>query len=161
MAKSESTGGAVPQTRIALPATTPEAYGAMVAFGQAAEDGLDPGIAALVKIRASQMNGCAFCVDMHTKGARTAGESEERLYVLPAWRGAPFFTDRERAALALTEAVTFLADDRVPDDVYAEAARTFDETELSHLLWTIAAINAWNRVGVATRMMPACARGAL
>lgn len=146
---------AVPEPRIALPATTPEVYRAMVAFGQAAEDGLEPGIVALVKIRASQMNGCAFCIDMHTKEARTAGESEQRLYVLPAWRGAPFFTDRERAALALTEAVTFLADDRVPDDVYAEAARTFDETELSHLLWTIAAINAWNRLGVSTRMTPA------
>lgn len=155
MTKSEFIGGAVPVTRIALPATTPEVYRAMVAFGQAAEDRLDPGIAALVKIRASQMNGCAFCIDMHTKEARRAGESEQRLYVLPAWRGAPFFTDRERAALALTEAVTSLADDRVPDDVYAEAARKFDETELSHLLWTIAAINAWNRVGVSTRMMPA------
>lgn len=142
-------------TRVVLPAITSEVYGAMVAFDQAAGAGLDPVIAQLVRIRASQMNGCAFCTDLHTRQARSAGESEQRLDVLPGWRAAPIFSDRERAALALAESITALDRHGVPDDVYQEAARTFDETELAHLLWTIAAINVWSRLGVATRMAPA------
>ncbi|MEO7196530.1 MAG: carboxymuconolactone decarboxylase family protein [Pseudonocardiaceae bacterium] len=138
-----------------LPMTTPDVHRAMLAFSRAAEDSLDPVIAALVKIRASQLNGCAFCLDLHTKEARAAGEREPRLDALAAWRATPLFTDREQAALALTEAVTFLTDGHVPDDVYDVAAQRFDEIELAHLLWTIAMINVWNRMAVATRLRPA------
>lgn len=141
-------------TRVVLPAITPELYAAMVSFDQAAAAGLDPVIAQLVRVRAAQMNGCAFCTDLHTKVARLDGESEQRLDLLAAWPAAPCFTDRERAALALAESMTCLGDDGVPDDVYQGAARSFDEVELAHLLWTIAAINVWSRLGVATRMAP-------
>lgn len=155
MTKADTEAGTERQTRIALFETTPEVYQAMVGFDEAASAGLDPTIAGLVRIRASQMNGCAFCTDLHTRRLRENGESERRIGVLSAWRGAPFFTDRERAALALTEAVTELDGDRVPHGVYEQAAACFDETELSHLLWTIAAINVWSRLGVSTRMSPA------
>jgi AhpD family alkylhydroperoxidase len=105
----------------------------------------------LVKLRVSILNGCAYCIDMHTKDARKAGESEQRLYAVAAWREAPFFSERERAALALTDAVTLVAETHVPADVYEQAARHFDPDELAHLIWQIAAINAWNRVALATR----------
>jgi AhpD family alkylhydroperoxidase len=141
--------------RVNLTATTPDVHRAMLAFDQAAGSKLDPVIGVLLKIRASQLNSCSFCLDLHTREARTAGESEQRLSALAAWRDTPLFTDRERAALALTEAVTFLTDGYVPDDVYQSAAQQFDETELAHLLWTIAAINVWNRMAVATRLQPA------
>ncbi len=141
--------------RVNLPMTTPDVHRAMVAFGQAAEDQLDPAIGVLVKVHASQLNGCSFCLDLHTREARAAGEREQRLDALGAWRETPLFDDRERAALALTEAVTFLAAGHVPDEVYQRAAQQFDETELAHLLWTIAAINVWNRMAVATRLRPA------
>jgi AhpD family alkylhydroperoxidase len=142
-------------TRVTLAAVTPDVHRAMVAFGQAAEDKLDLVVGVLVKIRASQLNGCSFCLDLHTREARAAGEHEQRLHMLAAWREAPVFDDRERAALALTEAVTFLTDGHVPDGVYQMAAQQFDEAELAHLLWTIAAINVWNRMAVATRLRPA------
>lgn len=141
-------------TRVNLPATTPDVHRAMVAFGQSAEEKLDPFIGVLVKIRASQLNGCSFCLDLHTREARAAGESEQRLFMLTAWRETPLFTGRERAALALTEAVTLLTDGHVSDDIYQLAAQHFDETELAYLLWTIAAINVWNRMAVATRLRP-------
>lgn len=140
--------------RVALAETTPDVYKSMMDFDEAAAAGLDPTLAGLVRIRASQINGCAFCTDLHHRQAHESGESERRLGVLPAWRGAPFFTDRERAALALTEAVTTLDGDGVPDAVYEQATECFDETELSHLLWTIAAANVWSRLGVSTRMSP-------
>ncbi|HKR50619.1 MAG TPA: carboxymuconolactone decarboxylase family protein [Pseudonocardiaceae bacterium] len=145
----------MPTTRVNLPVTTPDVHRAMVAFSQAAEDKLDPIIGVLVKVRASQLNGCSFCLDLHTREARAAGEPEQRLDALAAWWQTPLFTDRERAALALTEAVTFLTGGHVPDDVYQTAAQHFDEAELAHLLWTIAAINVWNRMAVATRRRPA------
>jgi len=115
------------------------------------EISMDPVLRELVKLRASILNGCAYCIDMHTKGARKTGESEQRLYAVAAWHEAPFFSERERAALALTDAVTLLADTHVPAAVYDEAARHFNAEELAHLLWQIAAINAWNRIAVATR----------
>lgn len=155
MTSTETNAAPSSAARVVLPAGTPDVYGAMVAFEQAAAAGLDPIIGQLVRIRASQINGCAFCTDLHVKQARSAGENEQRLDLLPAWRAAPGFTDRERAALALTESITDLGRDGVPSDVYEEAARAFDETELAHLLWTIAAINVWSRLGVATRMTPA------
>ncbi|HUD80534.1 MAG TPA: carboxymuconolactone decarboxylase family protein [Streptosporangiaceae bacterium] len=105
----------------------------------------------LVRIRASQLNGCAFCIDMHTKDARAAGETEQRIYALPAWRETPFFTDRERAALALTESVTLMPQTHVPDADVAQAAEQFKEDELAALVSLIVTINAWNAIGVTTR----------
>ncbi len=113
--------------------------------------GLDHQLRELVRIRASQLNGCAYCIDMHTKDARAAGESEQRLYALPAWREAPYFTSRERAALGFTEAVTRLADTHVPDEAYAQAAAEFTDAEMAALVSLIVTINAWNAIGVATR----------
>src|ERR671934_169728 len=106
---------------------------------------LDPKLFELVKIRASQINGCAYCLDMHTKDARAAGETEQRIYALNAWRETPFFTDRERAALEWTEAVTRVADTHVPDEIYQRVAAQFKEEELVALTFAVVAINAWNR----------------
>jgi AhpD family alkylhydroperoxidase len=108
----------------------------------------------LVRARASQLNGCAYCVDMHTADARKGGESEQRLYALPVWRNTPFFTARERAALALTEAATRLTEAPVSDEVFAEAANHFDEVELAELIWVIAVINTWNRLGATAHAWP-------
>ncbi len=113
--------------------------------------GIDPVLFELVKLRASYLNGCAFCVDMHTKDARFAGESEQRLYAVPVWRDTPFFTARERAALEWTEAVTRLGPEGVPDAVYAAARAQFDEAELVRLTMVVVAINGWNRLSVAFR----------
>lgn len=155
MTTTETNPAPASAPRVVLPAVSPDVYAAMVAFDQAAAAELDPVIAQLVRSRVSQMNGCAFCTDLHVKQARSGGEQEQRLDLLPAWRAAPCFTDRERAALALAEAVTALGRDGVPEGVYDHAARAFDEAELAHLLWTIAAVNVWSRLGVATRMAPA------
>ncbi len=108
----------------------------------------------LVRARASQLNGCAYCVDMHAADARKGGETEQRLYALPVWRDTPFFTARERAALALTEAATRLTDGPVSDEVFAAAAEQFDEVELAELIWVITVINAWNRLGATARAWP-------
>ena len=112
---------------------------------------LDPRLRELVRVRASQLNGCAYCIDMHTKDARAVGETEQRLYALPAWRETPFFTARERAALAFTESVTLLARDHVPAAAYEEIAGEFTPDEVAALLSLIVTINAWNAIGVATR----------
>src|SRR5690349_15022858 len=113
--------------------------------------GVDPLLRALVRVRASQLNGCAYCVDMHTQDARAAGETEQRLYALPAWRETPFFTNRERAALALTEDVTLMARDHVPAAAYAAAAEQLTQGEIAALLSLIVTINAWNAIGVTAR----------
>lgn len=118
------------------------------------ESGLEHLLLELVKVRASQINGCAYCLDMHTKDARAMGESEQRLYALNAWREAPFFTDRERAALAWTEAVTLISQTHVPDDVYAVARAQFSETELVNLTLAVITINGWNRLAIAFREVP-------
>ncbi|MGH7667918.1 MAG: carboxymuconolactone decarboxylase family protein [Gemmatimonadaceae bacterium] len=110
--------------------------------------GLDPKLLHLLRTRASQLNGCGYCIDMHTKDARAAGETEQRLYALSAWRETPFFTDKERAALAWTEAVTLLSQGPVSDAVYAEARRHFSEKELVDLNMAVIAINGWNRLAV-------------
>jgi len=110
--------------------------------------GLEHSLLELVKLRASYMNGCAYCVDMHTKDARAAGEREQRLYAVPVWRETPFFTPRERAALAWTEAVTDISRAGVPDAVYDEACGQFEEAELVNLTMAVIAINAWNRVAI-------------
>jgi len=116
--------------------------------------GLDHSLLELVKLRASQINGCAHCIDMHTKELRADGESEQRLYLLDAWRESPFYSDRERAALAWTEAVTLVADDHVPDEVYDEARKQFTEEELVNLTLALVAINAANRLNIAFRTVP-------
>jgi len=113
-----------------------------------AGSGLEKPLLELVKMRASQINGCAYCIDMHSKDARAAGESEQRLYALNAWREVPFFTDRERSALALTEAVTLINDGHAPLAVIQEAAQQFSRDELTRLLYAVIEINAWNRLAI-------------
>jgi AhpD family alkylhydroperoxidase len=115
---------------------------------------LEPLLLELIKMRASQINGCAFCLDMHSKDARAQGETEQRLYALSAWRETPFFNDRERAALAWTEAVTLVSEGHVPDEVYAEARQRFTEEELVNLTMAIVTINGWNRLSIAFRAVP-------
>jgi AhpD family alkylhydroperoxidase len=114
--------------------------------------GLERSLLELVKIRASQINGCAYCIDMHTIDARALGETEQRIYALSAWEEAPFFTERERAALAWTEAVTRVADTHVPDDVYHQVRALFSEDEIVALTFAVATINVWNRLSIAFRV---------
>jgi AhpD family alkylhydroperoxidase len=116
--------------------------------------GLEASLLELVKTRASQLNGCAYCIDMHTRDARAAGETEQRLYALSAWRETPFFTPRERAALAWTEAITNIQEGHAPDPAYDEVRREFDEPELVKLTLAIAQINTWNRIAIAFRAEP-------
>ena len=142
--------------RLDFDAVVPGFSRAMAALDRAAtreldSAGLDPRLRELVRIRASQLNGCAYCIDMHTKDARAAGETEQRLYALPAWRETPFFTSRERAALAFTESVTLLASTHVPEANYEAVAKEFSPAEIGALVALLVAINAWNRIGVATR----------
>jgi AhpD family alkylhydroperoxidase len=118
------------------------------------ESGLEPTLVELVKTRASQMNGCAYCIDMHTKDARAAGETEQRLYALSAWRETPFFSPRERAALAWTEAITNIQQGHASDEVYEEVRREFDEPSLMRLTMAITQINTWNRIAIAFRAEP-------
>ena len=113
--------------------------------------GLEASLIELIKMRASQINGCAYCLDMHARDARAKGESEQRLYLLDAWRESPLYSDRERAALAWTEAVTLGSQTRVPDEVYEEARRHFSEEELVKLTVAVGAINAWNRIAISFR----------
>ncbi|WP_137875161.1 carboxymuconolactone decarboxylase family protein [Rhodococcus sp. Q] len=141
--------------RVNLFDAAPEVYKAMVALDAAARKGLDPTLVELVLTRASQINHCAFCLDMHTRDARAAGISEQKLYLLSAWEEATgLYSDRERAALALTESVTVLTDGFVPDEVYDRAAEQFDDQELAQLISVILTINAWNRIAVSTRRVP-------
>ena len=116
--------------------------------------GLEASLIELVKIRASQINGCAFCIDMHTKDARAAGESEQRIYLLSAWRESPFYSERERAALEWAEAVTLIAEDHVPDEVYATVRPHFSDEELVNLTLAVSTINAWNRFAISFRSEP-------
>ena len=124
---------------------------AMFNLSAEVEAKLDRPLFELVKIRASQINGCAYCLDMHTKDARRAGETEQRIYALNAWRETPFFSERERAALEWTEHVTRVADTHVPDEVYERAAAQFDEAELVALTMGVIVINSWNRLSIAFR----------
>ncbi|WP_329028514.1 MULTISPECIES: carboxymuconolactone decarboxylase family protein [unclassified Streptomyces] len=141
--------------RLAWSQHAPDVYKAMARLDAASRKGIDPVIGELVKIRASQINHCAFCLDMHTKDALAAGESLERIIQLSAWEESQhFYTPKEIAAIELTEAVTVLTDGFVPDEVYARAAKHFGEEELAHLIGAIITINAWNRFAVSTRMVP-------
>jgi AhpD family alkylhydroperoxidase len=141
--------------RIAYAKVTPEGYRAMAGLERyVRESGLEPSLLELVKLRASQINGCAYCIDMHWKDARARGESEQRLYGLMAWRESPYYSERERAALAWTEAVTLIADSHVPDDLYEEVRQYFNETELVNLTLALVAINGWNRLAISFRTEP-------
>ena len=136
--------------RISLRDEAQTAYRAMAAFDRSVE--LDSALHELVKIRASQLNGCAYCIEMHTKAARGAGESERRIYALSAWRESPLFTERERTALELTDAITDISRGGVEDAVYHRAEAEFVPSELANLILAITAINAWNRIAVSTAM---------
>ena len=138
--------------RINFVKVAPDAYRAMAGLEKYLVDcGLEKPLRELVKLRASQINGCAYCIDMHWKDARAAGETEQRLYGLEAWEESPYYTERERAALAWTQAVTIVSDDHVPDAIYELVRTQFSEKELADLTWAVAAINAWNRVAIALR----------
>ena len=143
------------QARIDFAKTHPASYKAMLALqAQVNDSGLEKPLMELVKIRASQINGCAFCLDMHTRDARAQGEREARIHLLPAWREAPVYSERERAALAWTESLTLVAATQVPDDVYEQARAQFGEDELVKLSLAVVAINGWNRLCVAFRRPP-------
>ncbi len=140
-----------PPYRISPGKFAPQMYAAMSALEESSKIGIDPGLRELMKTRASQMNGCAYCIDMHTKDARAAGETEQRLYALSAWRETPFFTDAERAALALAEALTDLRSHEPLDRAWEDAQEYFEDELLAALLMTVVAINGWNRLAIASR----------
>ena len=141
--------------RIDLMHTTPGVLHAMLGLErQVRQAGFDHALLNLVRMRASQINGCSYCLDMHSKDARANGETEQRLYGLDAWRDAPYYSARERAALEWTEALTLVSETRVPDDVYARVREHFSEDELVHLSLAIVAINGWNRLNIAARTVP-------
>ncbi len=133
---------------------SPEGYRAMIAMETHCRASVDHSLLHLVKVRASQINGCAFCIDIHWQEARKAGEPEHRLYGLGAWRESPWYTDRERAALAWTEAVTLISSSHAPDTEYEDVRSHFDDKGLVDLQWAIAAINSWNRIAIAFRGEP-------
>jgi AhpD family alkylhydroperoxidase len=141
--------------RLAVDTLAPHINRAMNSLDAASrKTDLEPVLLDLVRARASQLNGCAYCVDTHSRDLREAGEPERRVYALPVWRETPFFTARERAALELTEAGTRLTDGSVSDEVYGRAAAEFSEKELAELIWTITVINAWNRLGALAHPWP-------
>jgi AhpD family alkylhydroperoxidase len=144
------------KARLDYSAASPAAYKAMLALEGFVrnESGLDSKLLELIKIRASQINGCAYCLDMHTKDARAGAETEQRIYALDAWRETPFYTDRERAALAWTEAVTLVHSGHVPDAVYDEVKAQFTDQEIVNLTMAIVTINGWNRLAIAARTVP-------
>lgn len=144
------------QARLDGQKVAPGAYHALLALESYLRKSshLEPPLLELVKMRASQINGCAYCLDMHSKDARANGETEQRLYALNAWRETPFFTDRERAALAWTEAVTLISQEHAPDSVYEEVRQHFTEEEMVNLTLAVATINAWNRMAISFRAVP-------
>ncbi|MFD0670836.1 carboxymuconolactone decarboxylase family protein [Cohnella sp. GCM10027633] len=143
------------EPRMLLKEVNPAAFAAMVGLEKFLDGAsLDKKLKELVKIRASQLNRCAFCLQIHATDARKLGETEVRIYTLNAWRETTYFTPQERAALALTEAVTLVASNHVPDDVYEEAARHFSQQEISELLIAIITINGWNRIAITTALTP-------
>ncbi len=139
-------------TRIDLAKVAPGVYQAMLGLEKYLHDcGLEISLLNLVRMRASQINGCAFCLDMHSKDARAAGETEQRLYLLNGWQEAPFYSERERAALAWTETLTLVADNHVSDELYTEVRQHFSEEELANLSLAIVSINGWNRLAISFR----------
>jgi AhpD family alkylhydroperoxidase len=148
-------GDIIMNARIDLMRVTPGIIQAMLGLErQVRKSGLDSTLLDLVRLRASQLNGCAYCLDMHSKDARANGETEQRLHGLVAWREAPYYTARERAALEWTEALTLVSETHVPDDVYERVRTQFTEDELVHLSLAVVAINGWNRLNVAARTVP-------
>ena len=142
------------QERIKIKELEPKAYEGMIALeGYVRSSQINPMHRGLIKIRASQINGCAYCIQMHTTEARKAGESEQRIYALSAWRESPLFSEEERALLALTEEVTLISEGGVADETYAQALRHFDENVLAQTIMQIVAINAWNRIAISTHMI--------
>lgn len=140
--------------RIRIKEVEPDAYKVMYAFEKyLAGARLQPLQKDMIKVRASQLNGCSYCIDKHATDARRNGETEQRIYALSSWRDTPFFSEEERAILALTEEVTQISG-RVSDQTYEQAAKLFDQQQLSQIIMAIIAINAWNRIGIATEMMP-------
>jgi AhpD family alkylhydroperoxidase len=143
------------QPRIEYAKAAPGAVKAMLDLEKyVRQSGIETPLLELVRLRASQINGCAYCLDMHTKDARAEGETEQRLYTLSAWRETPFFSERERAALEWTEAVTEIGKDHVPDEVFERVRQHFSESELTNLTLAVIAINAWNRLAIAFRAVP-------
>lgn len=143
------------QSRINLNRVAPQGYEAMLALqAYVNQCGLEQPLMELVKIRASQLNGCAFCIDMHTRDALKHGISQQRMHLLNAWREAPLYSERERAALAWTEALTFIAEGHAADEVYQQVRQQFSDKELADLSFAIATINAWNRLAIAMRTPP-------
>ena len=141
--------------RMKVEEVAPEVYKALFALEQAVQaSGIDKRLIHLIKLRASQINGCAFCIDMHWKDLRAIGETEQRLYSLDAWRECPWYSDRERAALEWTEAVTRITEGHVPDSIYEAVRPHFTDKELADLTFAIATINAWNRLAISARMEP-------
>lgn len=141
--------------RLNYATVAPDAFKAMLAMEKYVEDsGLERSLYELVKTRASQLNGCAYCLDMHTKDARLGGETEQRLYALSAWRETPFYSERERAALAWTEAVTLIAQNEIPDQLYEATRQHFNEKDIMALTMAIIAINGWNRLAISFRKTP-------
>ncbi len=143
------------QPRIDISKAPAGAFQAMGALGNyIANCGIEHQLLELIKMRASQINGCAYCIDMHSKDARLAGETEQRLYALNAWRETPFFTDRERAALEWTEALTLISTNHVPDELYARVSKQFSEAEIVDLSLAVVTINGWNRLAISFRSVP-------
>ncbi len=143
-------------TRVKIEQVQPEAYKAVYALERSIHNtGLSPRHIDLIKIRASQINGCAFCIDMHTRDARKGGETEQRIYGLNAWRDTPFYDERERALLALTEEVTLISHGGVSEETYNNAAKVLDESYIAGAIMAIVTINAWNRIAISTHMQPA------
>jgi AhpD family alkylhydroperoxidase len=144
------------QARLEAQKVSPAAYQAMLGLEMFVrkQSKLEPALIQLVKIRASQINGCAYCIDMHSKDARAEGETEQRIYALSAWEETPFFTDRERAALTLTEAITLIGEGHVSDAVYEQTKKSFSEEELVNLTLAIITINGWNRLAITFRFVP-------
>lgn len=143
------------EERIHYTKVSPGAYHALLGLEKYLHEcGLEERLLDLIKLRASQINGCAYCLDMHWKDLRAIGETEQRLYSLDAWRESPYYSDRERAALAWAESVTRVSETHVPDEVYEEAKQQFSEKELADLTVAVAAINAWNRLAIAARTTP-------
>jgi AhpD family alkylhydroperoxidase len=141
--------------RIDYQNASPNAVKAMMALEAAVQQtGLEPSLIELVKMRASQINGCAYCLDMHSNDARARGETEQRLYLLNAWREAPFYTDRERAAREWTESLTLISENHVPDAVFETVRKQFSEEELANLTLAVVAINGWNRIATSFRVVP-------
>jgi AhpD family alkylhydroperoxidase len=147
----EATVFAPTNVRLEFDELAPRFASAMARLDAVAGDGLDPSLRELVRIRASSLNGCAYCVDMHSKDARAGGESEQRIHLLPVWRETDLYSPLERAALALTDSVTLLSDGHVPQHVFDAAAQHFDPESLAQLIALLVTINAWNRIGVTTR----------